>query len=204
MCVFLRNISDWFLESRVYTIQFYRETKLCRMLSKTCICTYVMIAINTPSSSNTGNRLMTTSISRFSFLRKPIPYVHSPIICFSRSNFTNKIGMQYNPLIELSRLFGEFYNSIISSSTRAFSDWFTIFDYTHSLPPEVHARGYWFSIDAEKNPLSIHFSVSKQGDWSPFGIAIFLFPFRWLIGYLLQRCPIYSSSRSSERAKGNV
>ena len=50
--------------------------------------------------------------------------------------------MQYNPLIELSRLFGEFYNSIISSSTRAFSDWFTIFDYTHSLPPEVHARGY--------------------------------------------------------------
>lgn len=152
MCVFLRNISDWFLESRVYTIQFYRETKLCRMLSKTCICTYVMIAINTPSSSNTGNRLMTTSISRFSFLRKPIPYVHSPIICFSRSSFTNEIGMQYNPLIELSRLFGEFYNSIISSSTRAFSDWFTIFDYTHSLPPEVHARGYWFSIDAEKNP----------------------------------------------------
>ena len=124
------------------------------MLSKTCICTYVMLAINkipyTPSSSNTGNRLMTTSISRFSFLRKPIPYVHSPIICFSRSNFTNEIGMQYNPLIELSRLFGEFYNSIISSSTRAFSDWFTIFDYTHSLPPEVHARGYWFSIDAEK------------------------------------------------------
>ena len=39
-------------------------------------CTYVMFAINkipyTPSSSNTDNRLMTTCISRFSFLRKPV------------------------------------------------------------------------------------------------------------------------------------
>lgn len=84
--------------------------------------------------------------------------------------------MQYNPLIELSRLFGEFYNSIISSSTRAFSDWFTIFDYTHSLPPEVHARGYRFSIDAEKKPSLNPLLCLKTGRLISFWNRDFSFP----------------------------